>query len=179
MNASRIFACCSAAIFLLSACSSFPSNGIDDDLPTDEESEAARLRHNRDDVAVRLVEVLPIEAEGSSRFTAEVLGILGSYGDGRVARPELNVVAGPSVTFTSVPEGCTVVPAGVDCIVDTLLFDSGGLLTETDTLPFEFEYSIAQDAQLPVVFELSASSFENPVSNDPVPENNILTIEAS
>ena len=63
MNASRIFACCSAAIFLLSACSSFPSNGIDDDLPTDEESEAARLRHNRDDVAVRLVEVLPIEAE--------------------------------------------------------------------------------------------------------------------
>ena len=179
MNASRIFACCSAAIFLLSACSSFPSNDIDDDLPTEEESDAAAIGRNRDDVAVRLVEVLPVEAEGSSRFTAEVLGILGSYGDGGVVRPELSVVADPSVTFTTVPEGCTVVPDGVDCIVDVDLFDSGGLVTESDTLPFAFEYSIADGTQLPVVFELSASSFENPVSNDPVPENNTLTIEAS
>ena len=77
------------------------------------------------------------------------------------------------------PEGCTVVPDGVDCIVDTLLFDSGGLLTETDTLPFEFEYSISDGTQLPVVFELTTSSSENPVSNDPVPDNNTLTIEAA
>ena len=111
MNALRSFACCSAAVFLLSACSSFPPNGIDDDLPTEEESDAAAILGNRDDVAVRLVEILPIEAGGSSRFTAEVLGILGSYGDGGVVRPELNVVADPSVTFTTVPEGCTVVPA--------------------------------------------------------------------
>ena len=89
------------------------------------------------------------------------------------------VVADPSVTFTTLPEGCTVVPDGVDCILDTLLADSGGLVTESDTLPFAFEYSIADGTQLPVVFELSASSFENPVSNDPVPENNTLTIEAS
>ena len=179
MNALRSFACCSAAVFLLSACSSFPPNGIDDDLPTEEEGDAAAIGRNRDDVAVRLVEVLPIEAGGSSRFTAEVLGILGSYGDGGVVRPELNVVADPSVTFTTVPEGCTVVSTGVDCIVDVDLADSGGLVTETDTLPFEFEYSIADGTQLPVVFELTASSFENPVSNDPVPENNTLTIEAS
>ena len=179
MNASRIFACCSAAIFLLSACSSFPSNGIDDDLPTDEESEAARLRHNRDDVAVRLVEVLPIEAEGSSRFTAEVLGILGSYGDGGVVRPELSVVADPSVTFTTVPEGCTVVSTGVDCVVDVDLTRTSDFMVDTATLPLEFEYSVADGSQLPVVFELTASSFENPVSNDPVPENNTLTIEAS
>ena len=179
MTTLRSFACCSAAIYLLSACASFPPNGIDDDLPTEEEGDAAAILGNRDDVAVRLVEVLPVEAGGSSRFTAEVLGILGSYGDGGVVRPELSVVAGPSVTFTSVPEGCTVVPGGADCIVDKLLADSGGLLTESDTLPFEFEYSIAQDAQLPVVFELTAWSFENPVSNDPVPENNTLTIEAA
>ena len=89
------------------------------------------------------------------------------------------VVADPSVTFTTLTEGCTVVPDGVDCILDTFLFDSGGLVTESDTLPFAFEYSIADGTQLPVVFELSASSFENPVSNDPVPENNTLTIEAS
>ena len=209
MNALRSFASCSAVVFLLSACSSAPANDIaepqqanaaaavtqdatiaeatnsapasegDAYTGTEEESDAGAILGNRDDVAVRLVEVLPIESGGSSRFTAEVLGILGSYGDGGVVRPELSVVADPSVTFTSVPDGCTVVPDGVDCIVDTLLFDSGSLLTETDTLPFAFEYSVAQDAQLPVVFELSASSFENPVSNDPVPENNTLTIEAS
>ena len=159
MNVRR-FVCCSAALFLLSACSSAQTNDIaepqqpnepeavtqdatlveatnsapasrgDASTGTEEESDAAAIGRNRDDVAVRLVEVLPVEAGGSSRFTAEVLGILGSYGDGGVVRPELSVVADPSVTFTTVPEGCTVVPTGVDCIVDVDLADSGGLLTE-------------------------------------------------
>ena len=209
MNALRSFACCAATAFLLSACSSAQTNDIaepqqanaaaavtqdatlaeatnsapastaDASTGTEEESDAAAILGNRDDVAVRLVEVLPIEAEGSSRFTAEVLGILGSYGDGGVVRPELSVVAGPSVTFTTVPEGCTVVSTGVDCVVDVDLTRTSDFMVDTATLPLEFEYSVADGSQLPVVFELTASSFENPVSNDPVPENNTLTIEAS
>ena len=209
MNALRSFACCAATAFLLSACSSAQTNDIaepqqanaaaavtqdatlaeatnsapastaDASTGTEEESDAAAILGNRDDVAVRLVEVLPIEAEGSSRFTAEVLGILGSYGDGGVVRPELSVVADPSVTFTTVPEGCTVVSTGVDCVVDVDLTRTSDFMVDTATLPLEFEYSVADGSQLTVVFDLTASSFENRVSNDPVPENNILTIEAS
>ena len=150
----------------------------DDSTVTEEEVDAAELLGQRDDVAVRLVELEPVGADGSGRLVVEVFGVLGVAGDGWVSGPSLSVVSGPEVTFTSVPSACSAVVGGLDCSDDIPLV-RGGVAGETDALPLEFEFSVADGAELPVVFDVTASSFENPVSNDPNPSNNTLTIEAA
>ena len=153
----------------------------DDSTVTEAEVIAAELAGWKDDVAVRLVEVEPVDAGGAGRFLVEVFGRIGpdGGGDGLVGRPSLSVRAGPDVAFTSVPSICTPVDGGLECVGEQFLFDTGGSPTETDALPLEFEFSVADGSELPVVFEVTGSSFENPVSNDPNPSNNTLTIEAS
>ena len=154
-------------------------DSADDSTVTEEEVIAAELLDLMDDVAVRLVEVEPVDAGGSGRFVVEVFGRIGpdGGGDGFVRRPSLAVQAGPEVTFSSLPSSCTSVAGGLECIGERSLIDTGGSPTETDALPLEFEFSVADGAELPVVFDVTASSFENPVSNDPNPSNNALTIE--
>lgn len=165
--------------FLFAGCAAATVGAINDDSPAEEEVIAAEVAGARDDVAVRLVEAEPVGAGGSSTLVVEVFGVLGAAGDGLVSLPSLSLASTPGVTFTSVIDGCTVGDSGVDCVVDSPLVDSGGLPTETDALVFEFEYSVSSDAQLPVVFELEASSFENPAADDPDPSNNVLTVEAN
>ena len=158
--------------------SSADGSSDEDATLTEEVLDAAAEEGRRDDVAVRLLEAEPVEPGGSSTLAVEVFGVLGvGAGDGRVSVPSLSVVSSPGVTFTSVREGCTITDLGVDCAVDMPLVDGGGSPTETDALVFEFEYSVSSDAQLPVVFELEASSFENPASTDPDPSNNSLAVE--
>ena len=153
----------------------------DDSTVTEAEVIAAELAGWKDDVAVRLVEVEPVDAGGAGRFLVEVFGRIGpdGGGDGLVQRPSLTVQAGTGVTFTSVPSICTSVEGGLECVGEQSLIDTVGLTTETDALPLELEFLVADGAELPVVFDVTASSYENPVSNDPNPSNNTLTIEAS
>lgn len=142
----------------------------------EDEIDANEVAGDRDDVAVRLVDAPPLGEDGSSVLVVEVLGVLGDHGDGLVSGPALDVVAGPGVSFSQIPAECVVTDFGVAC--DSKGFVStNASLVETDAMAFEFAYSVSADAALPLVFELTASSTNNPVSNDPDPSNNIQTIE--
>ena len=154
-------------------------DSADDSTVTEEEGIAAELLDLMDDVAVRLVEVEPVDAGGSGRFVVEVFGVMGRGigGDGFVQRPSLSVQAGMEVTFANVPSSCTSVGGGLECSDEEALFNSGVVATETDALLLGFEFLVPDGAELPVVFDVTASSFENPVSNDPNPSNNVLTVE--
>ena len=200
MRVSRTVAVHAAVVLFLSSCSSSTNEAVaarlqndvvtattdvtpvdsellDDSTVTEEEIIAAELAGRRDDVAVRLIEAEPVRAGGSSTLVVEVFGVLGSAGDGLVSLPSLSVVPSPGVTLTSVREGCTITDLGVDCVADAPLLQGAGSTTETDSLVFEFEYSVSSNAALPVKFELEASSFENPALSDPDPSNNVLTVE--
>lgn len=134
---------------------------------TSEQAEANRLDRFRVDLAVSG------SVERSSPHVAVITAGVSSLDRQSVEVPEIRVELGPAVSVDQHPDECSVIDPGVVECAFVEIYNG-----VAPTPPVEVELSVTVDGDPNDAYvTLTATSFNNPLDNDPDPTNNILTLE--